>query len=736
MRVKEFSVADGGGGAGSADRASETRLSDELVLLRLFAHLHGVTLESESLVRRLAGQALDASLLVDVLHSAGLEATAESGSLQSMVRGALPVLALSRSGAWVIVGATSDRRIAVQDAGADQPHSPEMADFEASWSGQWIQARRVPTVAEQNDPDGRRFGIGWFRVALGRHKALMGEVMLASLFIQVFALLTPLIFQVVIDKVLTHRSLSTLDVMVIALLGLSVFEVVLGAMRHYVFSHTTSRIDLDLGVRLFGHLMRLPLGYFESRRSGDTVARVKELDNARNFMTGQALSTWLDLLFAVLFLAVMFHYSATLSFIVLAALPVFFGASWLVQPLLRGKLEDKFALGAENQAFLVETVGAMETLKSQAVELQWQREWERRLAEYVQASFHSGHLAAATQQVIGLASKLLTVVLLYVGARLAIQGELTVGALIAFNMLAGRVNAPILKLASFWQDFAQMKVSVMRLGDIMNAPAEPAFNATRSAPPPLVGRVSFEGVSFRYGPGRPDVLADFSVEVNAGEVVGIVGVSGAGKTTFVRLLQRLHVPQRGRVLLDGMDLSLVDTSWLRRQIGVVGQDTMLFNRSVRDNIALSCPDMAMERIVDVAALAGAHDFILELPEGYDTVIGERGSRLSGGQRARLAIARALAMNPRLLVLDEATAALDHESERLIHDNMTRICRGRTVFIVAHRMSTLRLADRILVMEKGRLIESGSHAQLMARPGRYAALHGALHGELPVMPARA
>jgi subfamily B ATP-binding cassette protein HlyB/CyaB len=366
----------------------------------------------------------------------------------------------------------------------------------------------------------------------------------------------------------------------------------------------------------------------------------------------------------------------------------------------------------------------MVTLKSQAVESRWQHEWERRLSDYVQSAFHSGHLAAATQQFIGLASKLLTVVLLYVGAKLAIAGDLTVGGLIAFNMLAGRVNAPILKLASFWQDFTQMKVSVKRLGDIMDAPAEPAFDAARSAPPRLEGRVSFEQVNFRYGPEMPDVLAELSIDVSPGEIVGIVGVSGAGKTTFTRLLQRLYVPQRGRILLDGMDLSLMDTSWLRRQIGVVAQDSVLFNRTVRDNIALADPDMEMTQVVDAATLAGAHEFIVELPEGYDTVIGERGSRLSGGQRARIAIARALATDPKLLLLDEATAALDYESERVIHDNMQRIAQGRTVFVVAHRLSTLRLAHRIFVMEKGRLIESGSHSQLMSRPGRYAALYRA------------
>jgi subfamily B ATP-binding cassette protein HlyB/CyaB len=420
----------------------------------------------------------------------------------------------------------------------------------------------------------------------------------------------------------------------------------------------------------------------------------------------------------------MFYYSVALTMVVIAALPVFFGASAVITPLLRQKLEDKFALGAENQAYLVETVTSMETLKSHAVEPQWQREWEKRLASYVHTSFEGGHLGNATNQFISMASKVLTVALLWLGARLVIDGDLTVGGLIAFNMLSGRVNAPILKLSSLWQDFTQMKVSIKRLGDIMDAPSEPAFRPSRSTPPDVQGRVTFEHVGFRYSPKAPEVLTDLSFEIQPGEVIGVVGVSGAGKTTLMRLIQRLYTPESGRILIDGMDLNLVDTSWLRRQMGVVGQDTLLFNRSVRENIALADASLNMEAVMNAAKLAGAHDFILQLPEGYDTVIGERGSKLSGGQRARIAIARALATNPKLLLLDEATASLDYESERLIHDNMASIAKGRTVVIVAHRLSTLRLADRILVLDGGRLIETGNHPKLMTQQGRYASLYKA------------
>lgn len=706
-----------------------------LELVRLLARLHQVQVDAAQLEHRLglapsAGEppAPDLTEVARALDLLGLKVRLREAPRQGIDTAALPALMPTRDGGLMLVGRLdADGRAVVQLAGESEAREVDAEAFDALYAGQWIEATRplAPGSADAAPgTPGAKFGIGWFWESLGKYRGLMGEVLLASLFVQIIALVTPLIFQVVIDKVLTHRSLSTLDVMVFALLGVSLFEVALGAMRHYLFSHTTHRVDVELGAKLFRHLLHLPLAYFESRRSGDTVARVRELENARAFLTGPALTSGLDLLFAVVFLAVMAYYSVTLTLVVAAALPLFFGASALMTPLLRRKLEDKFALGADNQAYLVETVTSMETLKSHAVEPQWQREWERRLAGYVEAAFAGGHLGSATQQMIGFVGKLLTVALLWLGARMVIDGELTVGGLIAFNMLSGRVNAPILKLSSLWQDVSQMKVSIRRLAEIMDAPAEPGFEPHRATPPALVGSVRFEHVCFRYDAKSPEVLSDVSFDVRPGEVIGVVGVSGAGKTTLMRLLQRLYTPERGRVLIDGMDVNLLDTAWLRRQIGVVGQDTVLFNRSVRDNIALADGNLGMEAVMAAAQLAGAHEFILQLPRGYDTVVGERGSRLSGGQRARVVIARALVTQPRLLLFDEATAALDYESEQLIQGNMRAITDGRTVFVVAHRLSTLRLADRILVLDGGRLVESGAHGALIEQDGRYAGLYRA------------
>ncbi|MGO4284139.1 type I secretion system permease/ATPase, partial [Bosea sp. TAB14] len=517
-------------------------------------------------------------------------------------------------------------------------------------------------------------------------------------------------------------SMSTLDVLVIGLVAIAVFEVVLGALRTYLFSHTTNRIDVELGARLFRHLLALPIGYFQARRVGDSVARVRELENIRNFLTSSGLTLVIDLFFTIVFVAALFFYSPLLTWIVLASLPLYIAISVGVTPLFRRYLDDKFARGAENQAFLVESVTAVETLKAMAIEPQMQQRWEEQLAAYIAASFRVLSLGNVASQAVQLISKLVTAAILYVGAKLVIAGNLSVGELVAFNLLAGRVSGPVLRLAQIWQDFHQARLSIARLGDILNTTPEPAYNPSRTALPAIRGDISFEHVTFRYRIDGPEILHKVSLSIPAGQMIGIVGPSGSGKSTLAKLAQRLYVPESGRVLVDGIDVAQIDPSWLRRQIGVVLQDNILFNRSVRDNIALADPALPADKVIEVAKLAGAHDFILKLPEGYDTIVGERGGSLSGGQRQRIAIARALATDPRVLIFDEATSALDYESEHIIQQNMTQIARSRTVLVIAHRLSTLRMADRIVTIEGGRLIEDGTHEQLMRTGGRYATLH--------------
>jgi subfamily B ATP-binding cassette protein HlyB/CyaB len=562
--------------------------------------------------------------------------------------------------------------------------------------------------------------------AIVKYRKLLGEILVVSFFLQLIGLATPLFFQVVMDKVLVHKGLDTLDVIAIGLLFVSIFESLLSGLRTYVFSHTTSRIDVELGARLFRHLVALPLAYFQARRVGDSVARVRELETIRSFLTGNAVTLVMDVLFSFVFIGVMLLYSGWLTLVVVASLPLYVLLSMLLTPALRARLREKFNRGAENQAFLVEAVSGIQTLKAMAVEPQITRQWDNQVAGYVASGFRTTTLGTLAREGVGFVGKMVTVATIWIGARLVISGELTVGQLIAFNMLASRVAQPIMRIAQLWTDFQQTGVSMQRLGDILNAPTESSL-AHRSPVPALNGHIQFDAVSFRYRPETPEVLQGINLSIEPGEVIGIVGRSGSGKSTLTKLVQRLYVPERGRLLIDGMDLAMVDVSSLRRQIGVVLQENVLFNRTVRENIALADPGAPLEEVIQAAKLAGAHEFILELPEAYDTIVGEQGASLSGGQRQRIAIARALITNPRILIFDEATSALDYESERIIQTNMRAICRGRTVIIIAHRLSAVRDAQRIIVMDHGRIVEQGSHGDLLAQQaGHYARLHRLQH----------
>ena len=657
----------------------------------------------------------------DVLRAArkfGLKSRSIKTTWDRLRKTSLPAIAQMHNGDFIVLGQIAEDKILIQSPSSKGPQTLSRKEFENIWSEEVILiTQRAPILGK-----GGKFDISWFIPVLLRYKRIFSEVIVASFFLQVFALVSPLFFMVIIDKVLVHRGLTTLDVLVFGLLVVSIFEVLLGLLRTYIFSHTTNRVDVELGAKLFDHLLKLPLSYFQARRTGESIARVRELENIRNFITGSSLTLVIDLFFTFVFFAVMYVFSPTLTWIVLSSIPFYVLLSILVTPVLRRRIEEKFQRGAVNQAFLVESISGVETLKAMAVEPQMQRRWEDQLAGYVGASFKTTHLGNISGQTAQLISKVTLALTLYFGALMVVGGDLTVGQLVGFNMLSQRVIGPILRLANLWQDFQQARISVDRLGDILNTPTEPRQNINRATMPQIKGFISFEDVIFRYKHDGPEVLRRVNLTVKAGEVIGIVGPSGSGKSTLTKLVQRLYLPESGRVLVDGTDLAMIDTSWLRRQIGVVLQENVLFNRTVRDNIALSDPGMTMERVVAAAKLAGAHDFILELPEGYDTEIGERGNTVSGGQRQRIAIARALVSNPRILIFDEATSALDYESEVAIQQNMRDICKGRTVMIIAHRLSAVRDADRIVTIESGEITEQGTHKELISRGGRYAKLH--------------
>ncbi len=661
--------------------------------------------------------------LLRAAKAVGLRAKHAILDLELLAGAVLPVIGKNNDGGYFIIArvskdASGTATYLIQDPLHPAPKTLSTTDLSERWSGEAIMLTRRSGLLDAV----REFDIAWFIPSLVKYRKLFGDVILATFFLQLFALITPLFFQVVMDKVLVHRGVTTLYVLAFGFMVVAVFDALLGGIRTYVFSHTTNRVDVELGSKLFSHLMGLPLAYFEARQVGQSVARVRELDTIRNFITGSALTLCIDLFFTIVFFAVMWWYSPTLTLVVLGTIPFYVALSVFITPILRKRLDEKFQIGAENQSFLVESVTGVETVKASAVEPQMQRRWEDQLAKYVSASFRTQHVGNISGQVASFINKITTLLIIFLGAYAVMDGNMTVGQLVAFNMLAGRVSGPILKLVQLWQDFQQAGISVKRLGDILNTPREPGFNPNRSTLPDFKGAVRLEHVRFRYRPDGPLILDDLSLNVHPGEVIGIVGRSGSGKSTLTKLIQRFYVAEAGRVLVDGTDLGVVDTAWLRQNIGVVLQENFLFNRSIRENIALSNPGLPMERVVAAAKLAGAHDFILELPEGYDNPVGEQGCNLSGGQRQRLAIARALITNPRLLIFDEATSALDYESERIIQENMATICKNRTVFMIAHRLSTVRHCDRIIVMDKGRIIESGSHDQLMAHNGYYAKLH--------------
>ena len=696
-----------------------------LTALVMLLRFHGVGADPAQ-IRHQSGTATIGTVdMVRCAREFGLKARELKTSWARLANTPLPAIAVLKDGGFLLLGKVGDDKVVVQSTKTPRPELMTREDLEAVWDGRLVLMTRRANLAELS----RRFDITWFLGAVHKYRHQLAEVVVASFFLQLFALASPLFFQVVIDKVLVHRSIGTLDVLVIGLLGIALFETILGILRTYLFSHATNRINVELGARLFQHLLALPTSYFQTRRVGNSVARVRELENIRTFLTSSALTLVIDLFFTFVFLGVMFLYSPLLTLVVLAGFPFYVGISAGATPRFRQLLDEKFKRGAESQAFLVESVTGVETLKAMAVEPQMQRRWEEQLAGYVAASFRVLRLGNNASNSVQFVNKAVMAGILYFGARLVISGDLTVGELVAFNMLAGRVSQPVLRLAQIWQDFHQARLSVERLGDILNTAPEPRFNPARAALPAIRGDVTFDHVVFRYRIDGPEILHDVSFSVSAGQVIGIVGPSGSGKSTVAKLIQRLYIPERGRVLVDGVDLAMVDTSWLRRQVGAVLQENVLFNQSIRDNIALPDPAMPIERVVEAAKLAGAHDFILELPEGYDTIVGERGASLSGGQRQRIAIARALVTNPRILIFDEATSALDYESERIIQDNMQRIAQGRTVFVIAHRLSTVRRSDRIITIDRGRLVEDGTHEELISRGGRYATLHRVQAGDL-------
>jgi ATP-binding cassette subfamily B protein len=609
-----------------------------------------------------------------------------------------------------------NRVLGIPDVGVVQ-RSP--LEFEQTWGSEG----EVLLLEKTRETPQERFGLNWFLPSLQKYRWVLIEVLVASFFVQLFGLANPLMVQVIIDRVIVQNSTDTLQVLGVFLLVVAIFEAILTALRTYLFVDTTNRIDMALGSEIIDHLLRLPLRYFDRRPVGELSSRVNELENIRQFLTGTALTVVLDAVFSVLYIVVMFIYSWLLTLVALATIPLFVFLTILVAPVVRRQLRDKAERNAETQSFLVEALSGIQTVKAQNIELRTRWQWQERYAKYVSAGFNTVLTSTTAGAASNFLNKVSALLVLWVGAYLVLQGELSLGQLIAFRIISGYVTAPILRLAQLWQNFQETALSLERLSDILDHPCEAEEQGRNQIQmPDIRGTVKYENVAFRFAPSGPLQLVNINLEFPAGQFVGIVGQSGSGKSTLMKLLPRLYEIESGRILIDQYDIGKVELYSLRQQVGIVPQDSLLFEGSVQENISLTRPEADTDAIIEAAKIACAHEFIMDLPLGYNTRVGERGASLSGGQRQRVAIARTILHNPRLLILDEATSALDYDTEKQVCNNLKDWAHDKTVFFITHRLSTIQYSDTILVMDKGAAVEQGTHEELMALRGRYYTLY--------------
>jgi len=592
-------------------------------------------------------------------------------------------------------------------------------DFIDTWGeqGEVLLLQKTKNTPEQ------KFGLNWFFPSVIKYKWVLLEVLIASFFVQLFALANPLVIQEIIDKVIVQNSPDTLQFFGILLVILAIFEAILTSLRTYLFVDTTNRIDMSLGSEIIDHLVRLPLGYFEKRPVGEISTRINELENIRQFLTGTALTVVLDAVFTIVYIVVMFIYNVPLTLVALSVIPIFILLTIITSPIIRRQIREKAERNAETQSYLVEVMSGIQTVKAQNIELRSRWRWQENYARYVSAGFKTVLTSTAASSMSNFLNKLSALLVLWVGTGLVLEGpeKLTLGQLIAFRIISGYVTSPLLRLSQLWQNFQETALSLERLSDIVDTPQEAQQDRENIPMPEITGAVTYENINFRFKHNAPLQLCQVDLEIKPGTFVAVVGQSGAGKSTLTKLLSRLYEPESGRILIDGYDINKVELYSLRRQVGVVPQDPLLFQGSVQENIALTNPDASSEQIIEAAKIAAAHDFIMTLPNGYNTRVGERGAALSGGQRQRIAIARSVLQRPRLLILDEATSALDYKTEHEVCVNLKKTFHDTTVFFITHRLGTIRDADTIVLMEAGRIAEQGTHEELMALRGYYYSL---------------
>ena len=685
-----------------------------LKTIELISAINKIPFDTKAAINRFALTEIEPSIeeVVRILKNSEFKAKIKQLNEKSLLNYEAPFIALKKDFTYfaILKILKEDKKVIIYDGGSSVKELNFNELFEIS-SNKFIVLSHKQLTAQI------KFGFVWFYKRMLKYKSAVFEILLASFIMQLFGLVTPLFTQVVLDKVLTHHSISTLKVITVGFLGVIIFEMLLSLAKNYIFAHTTTKIDAKLGSELFSHLTLLPMTYFENRKVGNIVARVRELDTIREFIANKSVTVLLDVLFSFVFVIMMLLYSVKLTLIAVGFVSVIALIYFFITPVLRKRLEDKFQMGAASNSYLVEAVTGINTVKSLAIEGSIQKRWEDYLGNYVRSSFNLSNLANIAGGFANALQKLMTLCILYFGVGLVIDSKLTVGQLIAFQMFAGQFSAPIMRLVGLWNEFQQALLSIDRLGDILNTPTEQTTNKPITLNQ-INGEIKFDSVNFRYTPNSNLVLKDINFTIKPNTSVGIVGRSGSGKSTITKLIERLYIQTSGAIYIDSIDIRHLNPYILRQNIGVVLQDNYLFSGTIKENISMSATGASMEDIIRVAKISGAHDFISELASGYDTQVGERGSSLSGGQKQRIAIARALLNNPKILVFDEATSALDYESESIITNNLKEIKKDKTFIIIAHRLSTVKDCDIILVMDKGEIVERGTHNQLMSIDGGY------------------
>ena len=657
------------------------------------------------------------ALIGAILESLGLQTQLLNISSEGIMKLSTPIFIRWGDGSALIYRLSKDNLIiGVPSVGMLQLSYDEFYE-------QWGSVGEVLPIRKSEFTPQKSFGFQWFIPALKEHRVILIEVLLASFFVQLFGLINPLLIQQIIDKVVINNNTSALGVFSILLIVFALFEGLLLALRTFLFVDTTNRIDLSLGTQIIDHLLRLPLSYFDQRPVGEVSSRIGELEKIRAFLTGTVLTTVLDAIFALLYIAVMSAYSWQLTLVTLSVIPALVILTLTFAPSIKSQLQKRAIASAKTQSYLVELLSGIMTVKSQNIELRSRWKWQDLYTDFVAEGFDNTILSTTSNTLSSFLNKLSSLLVICVGAKLILDGQLTLGELIAFRIIAGYVTGPLLRMTSIWQTLQETSLSLSRLADVIDHPQESSEkNQNLLLMPPIVGSVVFKDISFRYKPSSPLLLKSVNLELPAGKFIAVVGSSGSGKSTLTKLLARLYKPEEGSIFVDGIDISKVELYSYRAQLGVVPQDSVLFDGSVEENIALTAPSASINDVVEAAKVAGADDFIMGLPAGYSTQVGERGSGLSGGQRQRVAIARTVLKNPNLLIMDEATSALDYQTERIVCDNLMRALKGSTVLFITHRLSSIKNADLIVCMGNGSVLEIGTHEELMNRRGAYFALY--------------